>query len=67
MALDTRTVMELRRVRALLERAMATYGSEARLVLCDVNGETERVELHLNAVSALHGLVYGALDAGEGE
>lgn len=67
MALDTRTTMELRRVRALLERAMSTHPSEVCIVLYDRHGETERVELHLNAVSALHGLVYGALDAGEGE
>lgn len=67
MALDTRTVMELRATRALLERAMATYGTEVHLVLRDGRGEVADTELHLNAVSALHGLVYGALDAGEGE
>ena len=67
MALDTRTVMELRATRALLERAMATHGTEVHLVLRDARGEVADTELHLNAVCALHGLVYGALDAGEGE
>lgn len=67
MALDTRTVMELRHVRALLERAMATHPSEVCIVLYDRHGEVERTVLHANAISALHGLVYGALDAGEGE
>lgn len=66
MALDNRTVIELRQARALLERAMATHGSEARLVLCDAGGEVARVELRANAVASLHGLVYGALDAAEG-